>query len=114
MRDYIHVTDLIEAHHAALTYLREGGNSEILNCGYGRGFSVLDVITSVKNAANSDFPIEISPRRPGDPAVLVAKSDRLGEVLKWQPRYNDLSMIVGHALAWERHLLEHDALGEEL
>ena len=111
VRDYIHVTDLIEAHRAALNHLREGGKSEILNCGYGRGFSVLDVIRSVKNVANSDFPIEISPRRPGDPAVLVAKSDRLGEVLGWRPRYNDLSMIVGHALAWERQLLEHDALG---
>jgi UDP-glucose 4-epimerase len=81
VRDYIHVTDLIEAHRAALNHLREGGKSEIFNCGYGRRFSVLDAISSVKNASNSDFPIEISPRRPGDPAVLVAKSDRLGEVL---------------------------------
>ena len=114
VRDYIHVTDLIEAHHAALNYLREGGKSEILNCGYGRGFSVLDVITSVKNAASSDFPIQIGPRRPGDPAVLVAKSDRLAEILGWRPRYDDLSVIVGHALAWERQLLEqHSATSAE-
>lgn len=102
VRDYIHVTDLIGAHLAALEYLRKGGDSAVLNCGYGRGFSVLEVIASVKRAAKRDFPVRMSPRRPGDPAALVAKADRIGEVLGWQPRHDDLDTIVGHALAWER------------
>ncbi len=96
VRDYIHVTDLIGAHLAALQYLRKGGNSAVLNCGYGRGFSVLEVIASVKRAAKRDFPVHMGPRRPGDPAALVAKADRIGEVLGWQPRYDDLNTIVGH------------------
>jgi UDP-glucose 4-epimerase len=102
VRDYIHVTDLIGAHLAALEYLRKGGDSAVLNCGYGRGSSVLEVIASVKRATKRDFPVRMSPRRPGDPAALVAKADRIGEVLGWQPRHDDLDTIVGHALAWER------------
>jgi len=106
-RDYIHVTDLTNAHLAALAYLREGGKSEVLNCGYGRGFSVLDVIASVKTAANKDFAVHMGPRRPGDPAALVARADRIGQVLGWSPRHDDLDMIVGHALSWERRLIEY-------
>ena len=102
VRDYIHVTDLIGAHLAALEYLRKGGDSAVLNCGYGRGFSVLEVIASVKRAAKGDFAVRMGPRRSGDPATLVAKADRIREVLGWQPRYDDLDTIVGHALAWER------------
>ena len=107
VRDYIHVTDLTNAHLAALAYLREGGKSEVFNCGYGRGFSVLDVIASVKSAANKDFAVHMGPRRPGDPAALVARADRIGEGLGWSPRYDDLNMIVGHALSWERGLIEN-------
>ena len=107
LRDYIHVTDLTNAHLAALAYLREGGKSEVLNCGYGRGFSVLDVIASVKSAANKDFAVHMGPRRPGDPAALVARADRIGQVLGWSPRHDDLDMIVGHALSWERWLIEN-------
>jgi UDP-glucose 4-epimerase len=78
-----------------------GGHSEqVLNCGYGRGFSVLDVINSVKSAANKTFPVRMGPRRPGDPAVLVASAERIGEVLDWSPRHDDLDTIVTHALAW--------------
>ncbi len=110
VRDYIHVSDLTRAHLAALEYLRAGGESQVLNCGYGRGFSVLDVINSVKSAANKDFPVRMGPRRPGDPAALVASADRIAEVLGWKPRLDDLDTIVEHALAWERRLIENRQL----
>jgi UDP-glucose 4-epimerase len=109
VRDYIHVSALVRAHLAALEYLRGGGDSQVLNCGYGRGFSVLDVINSVKSAANRDFAVRMGPRRPGDPAALVASADRIGEVLGWSPRL-DLDTIVAHALAWERRLMERRQL----
>jgi UDP-glucose 4-epimerase len=106
IRDYIHVSDLTKAHLSALEYLRNGGKSEALNCGYGRGYSVLDVVASVKGVSDCDFPVRLSSRRPGDPAALVARADRIAEVLGWTPRYADLDTIVAHALAWERHLIE--------
>ena len=106
IRDYIHVMDLTNAHLAALNYLRKGGDSQVLNCGYGRGFSVLDVIASVRSTANKHFAVRMGPRRLGDPAALVASADRIGEVLGWEPRYDDLDTIVGHALSWERWLIE--------
>ena len=109
IRDYIHVSDLVRAHLDALRYLRAGGKSEVLNCGYGSGFSVLDVIGSVKQAAQSDFAVRMGPRRAGDPAAIVAKADRISEVLGWKPRLNDLDTIVGHALAWEKRLIEYRA-----
>lgn len=109
IRDYIHVTDLVRAHLDALRYLRAGGKSEVLNCGYGSGFSVLDVIGSVKQASQSDFAVRMGPRRPGDPAAIVAKADRISEVLGWKPRLNDLDTIVGHALAWEKRLIDYRA-----
>jgi UDP-glucose 4-epimerase len=106
IRDYIHVSDLACAHLDALRYLRGGGKSEVLNCGYGTGFSVLEVIASVKRMSQSDFPVRLGPRRPGDPAALVAQSDRIGEVFGWKPELNSLDTIVGHALAWEKQLIE--------
>ena len=106
IRDYIHVSDLVRAHLDALRYLRAGGESEVLNCGYGSGFSVLDVIGSVKQASQRDFPVRMGPRRAGDPAAIVAKAERISEVLGWKPRLNDLDTIVGHALAWEKRLIE--------
>jgi UDP-glucose 4-epimerase len=106
IRDYIHVSDLARAHLDALRYLRGGDKSEVLNCGYGTGFSVLEVIASVKRMSQSDFPVRLGPRRPGDPAALVAQSDRIGEVLGWKPELNSLDTIVGHALAWEKQLIE--------
>jgi UDP-glucose 4-epimerase len=106
IRDYIHVTDLVRAHLDALRYLREGGKSEVLNCGYGRGFSVLDVAESVKRVSQSNFPVRMGPRRLGDPAAIVARAGRISKVLGWEPRLNDLDTIVGHALSWERRLIE--------
>ena len=109
VRDYIHVSDLTRAHLAALEYLREGGGSEILNCGYGDGFSVLEVIEAVKRASGNDFPVRFGPRRPGDPAAIVAEAKRIEERLGWEPQYNDLDTIVGGALAWEKRLIEDRA-----
>jgi UDP-glucose 4-epimerase len=109
IRDYIHVTDLIRAHADALAYLRSGGASVTLNCGYGRGFSVLEVIDVVKRVAGVDFRVETAPRRPGDPARIVAACDRIRTVLGWQPQLDDLATIVAHALAWERKLQSRNA-----
>ena len=104
IRDYIHVRDLVEAHRDALAYLRQGGALVTLNCGYGHGFSVLQVIDAVKRASGVDFRVDLAGPRPGDPAQIVAKSDRARELLGWQPQFDDLATIVGHALAWERKL----------
>ena len=104
IRDYIHVTDLIGAHCDALAYLRGGGGSVTLNCGYGSGFSVLEVIETVRKVAGVDFRVELAPRRPGDPARIVAACERARTLLGWQPQLDDLATIVGHALAWERKL----------
>ena len=104
IRDYIHVTDLVRAHSDALTYLRGGGPSVTMNCGYGRGFSVLEVIDTVKRVSGVDFKVDLAPRRPGDPAQIVARSDKARQTLGWQPQLDDLGTIVQHALAWERKL----------
>ena len=108
VRDYIHVSDLVQAHSDALHYLRSGGASLTLNCGYGHGFSVLEVIDAVKRVAGVDFKVEIAPRRAGDPAQLVADSAEIRKTFGWRPRYDDLATIVGHALAWERRLTARD------
>ena len=105
IRDYIHVSDLVRAHSEALGYLRGGGVSATINCGYGRGFSVLEVINTVKQVCGVDFKVEFAGRRVGDPAQVVAASDRARSLLKWQPDFDDLQAIVRHALAWERKLL---------
>ena len=107
VRDYIHVWDLVGAHSHALAYLRAGGASTVLNCGYGRGFSVLEVIETVKRTAGIDFQVEITGRRPGDPARIVAAADRARSTLGWHPQLDDLPTIVRHALAWERNLKAH-------
>jgi UDP-glucose 4-epimerase len=104
IRDYIHVTDLVRAHSDALAYLRGGGPPVTLNCGYGHGFSVLEVIDTVKRTSGVDFRVDYAGRRPGDPAQIVAKSDRIRAMLGWQPQFDDLATIVAHALAWERKL----------
>jgi len=109
IRDYIHVSDLVRAHLDALRYLRAGGESIVLNCGYGEGFSVLDVVAAVKRAAKTDFAVHMSDRRPGDPAALVAGADRIREVLGWVPRRNNLDTIVEDALSWEKRLREYRA-----
>ena len=109
IRDYIHVTDLVGAHLDALRYLRAGGESEVLNCGYGSGFSVLEVIAAVKRISHSEFRVRMGPRRAGDPAAIVAKAERIGAVLGWKPKLDRLDTIVGHALAWEKRLIEYRA-----
>jgi UDP-glucose 4-epimerase len=104
IRDYIHVSDLAQAHSAALAYLRSGGASATFNCGYGRGASVLEVIAAVRRASGYDFPVEVSARRPGDPPALVANVERIHAALPWRPRFQNLDTIVSHALAWEKQL----------
>jgi UDP-glucose 4-epimerase len=104
VRDYIHVSDLIRAHVAALDYLRTGGKSDVFNCGYSKGFSVLEVIDAVKRVSGVNFDVRLSPRRPGDPAAIVAGSQKIRDCLGWQPRNDDLDEIVRHALSWEDHL----------
>lgn len=107
IRDYIHVMDLAAAHVEALNYLQAGGASDVFNCGYGRGASVLEVIQSVKDVTGIDFPVEIEGRRPGDPACLVADSRKLrGTMPGWKPQYDDLSVITRHAFRWEQKLGE--------
>ena len=104
IRDYIHVSDLVRAHSDALRHLRSGGQSLTLNCGYGHGFSVFDVVDTVKRVSGVDFKVEIAPRREGDPARIVADSRKARATLGWQPRFDELPTIVAHALAWEREL----------
>lgn len=104
VRDFIQVTDLVDAHVTALDYLRKGGESFICNCGYGRGLSVLEVVNAVKQVAGTDFKVRLSARRPGDPASLVANSQRIRELLGWKPKYDDLPTIISQALDWERRL----------
>ena len=104
IRDYIHVSDLAKAHVLALEYLEDGGESDVMNCGYGRGFSVKEVIGAVKRVSGIDFAVERAERRPGDPAALIAAADRVREKLGWMPEYDDLDAIVRHALDWEESL----------
>jgi UDP-glucose 4-epimerase len=110
IRDYIHVNDLASAHMAALTHLRAGGDNATFNCGYGHGYSVLEVANAVKRVSGNNFKVEIAQRRPGDPAAIVADSTRIREQLGWAPRFDHLETIVEHALAWEQRLgnLRHE------
>ena len=104
VRDYIHVTDLIGAHLLALDHLRGGGVSETVNCGYGSGFSVLEVIDAIERVTGITVPAERQPRRPGDPPMIVADSSKLKAALGWQPQYASLDTIVDHAFRWEKNL----------
>jgi UDP-glucose 4-epimerase len=105
IRDYIHISDLIRAHSAALAYLRDGGDSITCNCGYGRGYSVLEALEAVKRVTGVDFTVRRGPRREGDPVAVVAKADRVRQRLGWQPQWDDLDTIIRHALAWEEKIL---------
>jgi UDP-glucose 4-epimerase len=101
VRDYIHVEDLASAHLAALRYLEQDGASQTLNCGYGKGYSVRQVIEMVKQVSGIDFTVLEADRRPGDPASVTACVDRIRQILDWQPQYADLETIVRTALCWE-------------
>jgi UDP-glucose 4-epimerase len=104
IRDYIQITDLIDAHMAALAYLRAGGASLICNCGYGRGYSVKEVVEVVKRVSGVDFKVNIAGRRAGDPAAIVAEAELIRRELGWRPQRDDLDAIVKQALDWERRL----------
>ncbi len=108
LRDYIHVEDLAAAHLDALGYLRDGGESTTLNCGYGHGYSVREVLDAVERAAGAPLNIEEATRRPGDPPELVAVADRIRDVLGWTPKLDDLDRIVETSLAWERKIAAHE------
>jgi len=101
IRDYIHVADLAAAHWAALRYLLNGGGSTTFNCGYGEGYSVLQVIDAVRRVAKRKLDVRRAGRRVGDPSKLIANADRLKNLLGWRPVWNNLDTIVEHALAWE-------------
>ncbi len=106
VRDYIHVEDLANAHLKALDYLDGGGDSQVLNVGYGHGYSVREVLEMVEQVAELKLDIREEPRRAGDPPTLIAAADRIREVLGWQPEYDDMKIIVETSLNWERTLLE--------
>jgi UDP-glucose 4-epimerase len=106
IRDYIHVSDLCRAHLDALHHLRSGGRSVTLNCGYGRGFSVLEVLAAIKRVSGVDFPVVNAARRAGDPAQIVAETKLIRQTLGWRPCLDDLPTIVAHALSWQRTLAQ--------
>ena len=108
LRDYIHVEDLATAHLDALTYLRNGGASTILNCGYGHGYSVREVLAAVATANGEALNINEEPRRAGDPPELIAVAERVREVLGWTPKFDDLDTIVRTSLEWERKIASQD------
>jgi UDP-glucose 4-epimerase len=104
VRDYIHVQDLARAHLQAVDYLSAGGESQVLNCGYGHGFSVREVLRSVEKVSGKPLNIVEQPRRAGDPPTLIARCDRIRSVLDWKPELDDLDGIVTSSLNWERKL----------
>lgn len=102
IRDFIHVSDLADVHLEMLRHLRDGGTSETLNCGYGRGFSVRDILDAVRRASGAEFPVQIGARRPGDARSVIADPSRLQAVLGWRASHDDIDKIVATALAWEK------------
>ena len=105
VRDFIHVTDLADAHGMLLAYLRDFGPSITLNCGYGRGYSVRQVVDTVRRVSGVDFPVHEVPRRAGDPPAVVAGAAKIRSILNWQPQHESLDDIVRGAYGWERYLL---------
>jgi UDP-glucose 4-epimerase len=104
IRDYIHVSDLVGAHAAALDHLRGGGESLLLNCGYGHGYSVLELLDAVQRVSGRTLDIRARARRAGDVPVMIASNDRIKQNLAWTPRFDDIETIVAHALSWEEQL----------
>ena len=109
LRDYIHVSDLIAAHADGLAHLRKGGESGIFNCGYGKGYSVLDVIKAVERVNGVPLAVKYAARRDGDPVAIVAGADRIRSILGWQPKHQNLDFIVETAFNWERKLAQRNA-----
>ena len=109
VRDYMHVTDLIDAHLLAVDHLNAGGEPFVANCGYGRGYSVREVIQAMERVIGRPLPVDEAARRAGDPPILVADPARARSLLDWQPRYDDLDLIVKTALEWERQLTARPA-----
>ncbi|MCP4182509.1 MAG: UDP-glucose 4-epimerase GalE [Hyphomicrobiales bacterium] len=107
VRDFIHISDLVNAHYYALNFLREGGLKFTANCGYSKGYSVLEVIEAVKRVSGCDFEIRHAPRREGDIGSIIANADRLMSRLGWSPKYDNLDYIIATALAWEGNLIEY-------
>jgi len=107
IRDFIHVTDLADAHVSALNYLAQGGASITLNCGYGRGYSVLEIVNALRRISGRDFPVVVGARRPGDIDAIVADNELILRTLDWSPQYDDVEVILKHALAWERQQQHH-------
>jgi UDP-glucose 4-epimerase len=105
VRDYIHVTDLIAAHALLLKHLRAGGESTTINCAYGQGYSVRQVVETVRKVSGVEFRVDEGPRRPGDPASVTATGQKARELLGWVPQHDDLNEIVQSAYAWEQHLV---------
>ncbi len=108
IRDYIHINDLATAHLIALEYLSSGGTTDILNCGYGKGYSVREVVEAAKRLSGIDFPVIETERRPGDPACSIAASERIRRILGWQPQHDALDVIVSSSLALEQQLLQNN------
>jgi UDP-glucose 4-epimerase len=106
IRDFIHVSDLVAAHKSALDYLRNGGRPITLNCGYGHGYSVREVIDAVRRVSGRNFPVQEAARRPGDITTMIADIGRIHATLNWTPAYDDLDTIVAHMLAWEDKLAQ--------
>ena len=102
VRDYIHVSDLAEAHLLALNYLENGGESDCFNLGNEKGTSVLEVVNAVRSITGQDFPVILAPRRPGDPAILVGSSEKARKILGWEPQFTDIKTIVHHAWKWHQ------------
>ena len=103
LRDYIHVVDLADAHVLALEYLRKGGASDIFNLGNGQGFSVKEMIAAAEKATGRSIKVEIGARRAGDPAQLIASSEKVRSVLGWKPRFTDVEQVIGTAWRWHEH-----------
>ena len=113
LRDFIHVSDLANAHYVALQFLRDGGRKFTGNAGYSKGHSVLDVIDAVKRVSGNDFDVQMKDRRKGDIPAIVADASRMMSRLNWKPKYEDLDTIVRHALAWETKLSARTAVGRD-
>jgi len=114
LRDFIHFSDLADAHVRAVEHLLARGSSRILNCGYGHGYSMRAVLDAVGRVSGRPLAIARASRRPGDAVEVVAATERIRRELGWQPRYDDLEEIVRHALAFERHMREHPPSGHEV